>query len=280
MIVIGKYNQLEVVKEVEFGVYLSDLSRSEEILLPLKYVPAGTKVEDLITVFVYHDSDNRPIATTLKPHAVVGDFAYLKVLETTAFGAFLDWGIAKDLFVPLREQSVEMRVGSSYIVYVYRDQETGRVAASSKWSKYVDNSNFDLQEEDEVQILVAESTDLGFNAIIENEFVGLIYKNEIYQPLQTGDRKRAWIKKIREENKIDLILQAIGYEHIEDAKHRILHVLKESNGYIPLGDKSEPEEIYKQLKLSKKSFKKTIGGLYKDRLIEISDHSIRLLQKS
>jgi len=277
MLYIGEYNELEVVKEVDFGLYLSDSERTEEILLPLKYIPKGVKTGDFINVFLYHDSENRPIATTLEPFATVGEFACMKVVEDAPFGVFVDWGIAKDLLVPLREQSTPMFVGSEYVVYVYLDKETGRVAGSTKWGKYVDNTQMELKEEDPVELLIAERTDLGYNAIVNQRHVGLLYKNDIFEPLQIGDIKKGYVKKVREENKLDLSLQPIGYQHILDAKARLLFILKANNGQLQLGDKSSPEEIYQKVKLSKKAFKKTIGGLYKDRLIEISDYAIKLL---
>ena len=280
MIYIGEYNELEVIKEVDFGLYLSDEDRTSEILLPLKYIPKGTKIGEFLNVFVYHDSENRAIATTLEPFAIVGEFACLKVIETTDFGAFVDWGIAKDLLVPTNEQSKPMYVGTEHIVYVYLDKQTGRVAGTTKYARYLDNSHLDFGEEDTVQLLIADRTELGFNAIINGRHIGLIYQNEIFEPLQTGDIKRGYIKKIREENKIDLTLQLRGYEQIEDAKHRLLFILKANNGVLDLGDKSTPEDIYSKVKLSKSAFKKTIGGLYKDRLVEISDHSVKLLSSN
>ena len=276
MIHIGKYNELEVIKDVEHGLYLTDKEQSLEILLPLKYIPQGTKTGDFLNVFVYHDSENRPICTTLHPVAIVGDFAYMKVLSLAAFGAFLEWGIAKDLLVPLREQNIPMVEGNSYLVFLYRDHETGRVVATSKWTRYIDNSELEIQEGDIVNLLIADRTDLGYNTIVNNKYIGLIYRNEIFEPITTGDKKRGFVKKIREENKIDISLQAQGYEHIEDAKLRILHILKSSGGKLDLGDKSSPEDVYEKVKLSKKAFKKTIGGLFKEKLIELTDYSISL----
>ncbi|MBC7390315.1 MAG: hypothetical protein H7329_13950 [Opitutaceae bacterium] len=276
MIHIGKYNQLEVIKEVEFGFYLTDKEQSLEILLPLKYIPKEARVGDFLNVFVYHDSENRPIATTLHPLATVGDFAYMKVVSVASFGAFLEWGIAKDLLVPLREQNLPLEVGRNYIVYLYRDHETGRVVATAKWARYLDNSDLEVQEGDAVDLLIADRTDLGYNAIINDKYLGLVYKNEVFEVITTGDKKRGFVKKIRDDNKIDISLQAQGYEHIEDAKSRILHVLKSNGGKLDLGDKSSPEEVYEKIKLSKKAFKKTIGGLFKDRLIELTDYSIKL----
>jgi len=280
MIYIGEYNELQVVKELDFGLYLSDDERTEEILLPVKYVPKDARIGDWLNVFLYHDSENRPIATKLEPFATVGEFACLRVVEETSFGAFVDWGIAKDLLVPDNEQSKPMYIGTEHIVYVYLDKQTGRVVGTTKYGRYLDNSQLDFGEEDTVQLLIADKTDLGFNAIINGRHIGLIYQNEIFEPLQTGDIKRGYIKKIREENKIDLTLQLRGYEQIEDAKHRILFILKANNGVLDLGDKSSPEDIYNKVKLSKSAFKKTIGGLYKDRLVEISDFSVKLVTSS
>ncbi len=276
MIIPGNYNELEVIRKIPIGLTLSD--GTEEILLPMKYVPAGTKIGDTIEVFVFLDNENRPIATTEKPFAIVGDFTCLTVLEVNDYGAFLDWGISKDIFVPFMEQRVPMKVGYDYVVYIYVDEKTGRIAASTKWGKYL-STDLDVKVEDEVYLLIAEQTDLGFKAIINNKFLGLLYKNEIFEDLQPGDKKKGYIKQIREDDKIDLSLQVKGYEHIEDSKYVILHQLENNKGIIPLGDKSSPEEIYQKLKLSKKAFKKTIGGLYKDQLIEIGDFEIKLIPK-
>ncbi len=276
MIAIGKYNELEVARKISIGLYLTD--GQEEILLPSKFVPADAHVGDILEVFIFNDNENRPIATTEKPYATVGDFVCLTVREVTEYGAFLDWGISKDVFVPFREQRVPMKIGYEYFVYIYLDEETNRVAASSKWSKFL-STDIDVQVEDEVTLLIAEQTDLGFKAIINNKFLGLLYKNEIFEPLKIGDKKKGYIKQIREDDKIDLSLQVKGYEHIEDSKYKILHHLENHNGVIALGDKSSPEEIYQQLKLSKKAFKKTIGGLYKDQLIEMADFEIKLIPK-
>ena len=274
---IGAYNTLKIVKEVDFGLYLTD--GHEEILLPRRYEPKGVMVEDSIEVFVYTDSEDRPIATTEKPFAVAGEFAFLKVKDVISIGAFLDWGIAKDLLVPLSEQSLAMREGERYVVYVYLDDKTNRVVASSKWSKFLKKETPEFKEGDQVDLLIAERTDLGFNAIINRSYQGLVYKSEIFGPLTIGDEVKGFIKKMREDGKIDLILQPGGYGHVEDAKELIHQYLKLNKGYLSIGDKSSPEQIYDTLKISKKAFKKAIGGLYKDRLIDISDHAIVLLGK-
>lgn len=274
---IGSYNNLKIVKEVDFGLYLTD--GVEEILLPRRYEPKGAMIDDFIDVFVYTDSEDRPIATTDKPYAVAGEFAYLKVKETTNFGAFLDWGIAKDLLVPLREQSITMREGERYVVYVYLDEQTNRVVATTKWHRYLSKEEAAYQVGDQVQLLIAERTDLGFNAIIDRKYQGLVYKNEIFGMLNVGDEVKGYIKKPREDGKIDLSLQPAGRELVDDAKELVLEHLKLNKGYLQLGDKSSPEEIYERLKISKKAFKKAIGGLYKDRLVDISDQAVILLEK-
>jgi predicted RNA-binding protein (virulence factor B family) len=275
MIEIGQYHELEVIKEVDFGLYLA--AGEEELLLPLKYIPSGTQVGDILRVFVYNDGETRPIATTLEPYATVGEFAFLRVLESSGVGAFLDWGIAKDIFVPFKEQAQPMRDGRKYVVYVYLDDMTNRVVASSKWNKFISQEPLNEKIGDAVDILIAEQTDLGFKAIIHNTHLGLLYTNEIFEPLSIGDSKKGYIKNIREDGKIDLRLQPSGYEHIDNTKEKILQELKANNGILSLGDKSSPEEIYEKLGLSKKAYKKTIGGLFKDRLIEISDTEIRLI---
>ena len=276
MIETGRYNELEVVKILSFGAYLSEIGGTEEILLPLKYIPEGTEVGVMLDVFVYNDNENRPVATTLKPFAQVGEFALLTVKETNDLGAFLDWGIAKDLFVPFREQRMQMQQGKKYIVYLYIDESTGRIAASSKYAKFIDNRSADYKIGQEVELIISEHTDLGYKAIINNQYLGLLYNNEVFEKVYVGDLKRGYIKLMREDGKIDLSLQKQGYAHVEDSKHLILHHLNINNGSIALGDKSSPEEIYKKLKISKKAFKKTIGGLYKEAVIEISDHEIKL----
>lgn len=277
MVDIGKYNKLYVIKEVDFGLYLAEKHGEQEILLPLKYIPAHTKVDDLLEVFIYFDSEGRIIATTLKPLATVGEFAYLTVKETTDFGAFMDLGIAKDVFVPNREQSFPMRIDGKYIVYLYLDEKTDRIVATSKWLKFIDQSHIDVEEGQEVHLLISNYTDLGYNAIINNQYVGLLYHNEVFEPIQIGDKKTGYVKKIREENKIDLSLRPQGYGHVVASKGTVLDILKENKGVLALGDKSSPDEIYDKVHLSKKAFKKVIGGLYKEGLIEISDTEIRLL---
>lgn len=271
---IGQYNELKVKSKAMIGVYLTD--GAEDVLLPKKYIDEMPEVGDEMRVFVYLDNDNRPIATTLSPNAVVGDFTFLEVKDINHHGAFLDWGIAKDLFVPYAEQRVDLQIGKEYLFYVFIDDESNRIAATIKWSKYI-SKDHNLKEDDEVGLLIAERTDMGYRAIINNSAEGLIYKNEIFGDLKIGERRRGYIKTIREDGKIDLRLQPKGYEHVEDSKYVILNYLKNNDGRLKLGDKSPAEEIYSLLKMSKKVFKKTIGGLYKDRLINIGDFEISIL---
>ncbi len=276
MIEIGRYNRLRVIKHTTFGIYLSKDGDDAEILLPIKYVPANTAVDDYLTVFIYNDSEGRIIATTLQPRAEIGEFAMLSVVSTTEHGAFLDLGIAKDVFVPLREQAFPMRQGGEYIVYLYLDEKSNRIVATSKWLKFIKQQEFDLAEGEEVNLLITAYTDLGYNAIINQKYIGLIYHNDIFEPLGLGEFKRGFIKKIREENKIDLSLRKPGYGHVLDAKDFIISLIKDNNGILRLGDKSSPEEISELTHLSKKAFKKVIGGLYRDGIIELSDAEIKL----
>lgn len=276
MIEVGKYHTLTIVKSVDFGLYL-DGGESGEILLPKRYIPEGVEVGDTIEVFLYLDSEGRPIATNLKPYIIVGEFAYLKVSHVDANGAFLDWGLMKDLFVPFKEQKVPMIVGESYVVYAYIDKVTERVVASSKVDKFLENSDVPFKEGDEVSILVYQRTDLGYKAIINGKYSGLLYNNEIHKPLKVGDSGVAYVKQIRPDFKIDLILRKPQSENVGDVTGLILQKLKESSGLLPIGDKSSPEEIYQLFGVSKKVFKKAVGDLYKKRIIGIEENGIRLV---
>jgi uncharacterized protein len=273
---IGKYNRLTVKTKSPIGLYLTD--GPDEVLLPKKYVPDGIREGDELDVFVYLDNENRPIATTLKPTACVEDFAFLTVKDVNEYGAFLDWGIAKDVFVSYDEQRTKMIPGEKYLVYLFIDDVSGRIAATTKWSKYIDDDTSALTSGDEVELLIAEKTDLGFRAIVNNRYEGLIYENEVFGNIYPGETKRGYVKLIRDDGKIDLRLQPEGYGHIEESRHVILKALEENNGTLPLGDKSPPEEIYSKLNISKKAFKKTIGALFKERLITISDYEIKTVK--
>ncbi|UKN02937.1 S1-like domain-containing RNA-binding protein [Paracrocinitomix mangrovi] len=275
MVEIGKINTLKVVKEVDFGLYL-DGGEDGEILLPKRYVEEGTEVDHFIDVFIYVDSEDRLIATTEEPLAEVDQFAYLKAVQLTKVGAFLDWGLMKDLLVPFNEQREEMREGQYYLVYVYLDEETDRIVASSKVNRYLNNVPVDYEEGQEVDLIVMNKTDLGVNVIINNLHTGLIYENEIFQVLQPGEHLKGFIKKLREDDKIDVALQPSGYEHITGVAGDILRKLQKAGGYIEAHDKSSPETIKHMFGISKKVFKKAIGALYKDRLISIDEKGIRL----
>lgn len=275
MIEIGNYNKLRVVKEVDFGIYL-DGGEAGEILMPEKYVPKGTKPDDIIEVFIYSDSEDRPIATTETPLAKVNEFAHLKVKAVNKFGAFLDWGILKDLLVPFREQKADMIEGFSYIVYIYLDEKSNRLAASAKTNKFLSNETPPFAENDEVNILIENKTDIGFKAIIENKFGGLLYQNEVFKDIEKGDRMKAFVKKIREDGKIDLALQKSGYEQIDKISKNILQIIKDSGGFVGVTDKSSPELIKALFNISKKSFKKAVGTLYRQRIIIIDKDGISI----
>ena len=273
---IGKLNHLEVLKELDFGIYL-DGGDLGEILMPKRYVPEGTMLGDFIEAFIYLDSEDRLIATTEKPLAQIEEFALLEVVSVTPVGAFLNWGLPKDLFVPFREQRKPMEVGKKYLVYVYLDTNSKRIAASSKIENYLDNIPVDYDENEEVDLIIVNETDLGYNAIIDYSHLGVLYKNEVFQELNPGDRVQGYIKKIRPDGKIDLRLDKIGYEKITSFVDRIIVELQKNKGFLPLTDKSSPEEIYKTFKISKKNFKAAIGALYKKRFIALEDNGIRLL---
>ncbi|MEA2082309.1 MAG: S1-like domain-containing RNA-binding protein [Elusimicrobiota bacterium] len=271
---IGKHNRLKVVKHVDFGVYL-DGGELGEILMPVRYVPEGCKDGDIVDVFVYRDSEDRVIATTEEPYAVVEDFAFLEAVSVNNIGAFLDWGLMKDLFVPFREQEKKMEEGESYVVKIYLDKKSDRIAASSRLTRFLDKEPADYKEGQRVELLVCDMTELGYKAVINNSHMGIIYKNEIFQPLNTGDKISGFIKKMREDGKIDLSLQEAGHERIGEAGEIILSKIKESGGFIPVTDKSAPGIIYEMFGMSKKVFKKACGSLYRKRLIIIEKKGLK-----
>ncbi|MFD2569223.1 S1 RNA-binding domain-containing protein [Spirosoma soli] len=283
MIDIGRINTLTALRETSVGFFLGDLSdrRSQsydnDILLPFKYVPNGLSVDDQIDVFVYTDSEDRPIATTLTPAIQCDEFASLQVVAVTSAGAFLDWGLEKDLLVPHREQSRPMEVGQWYVVFMYLDKETNRLVASSKVNRFLDPDVRDLFVGEEVQLLAYETTDLGVNVIINNRYKGLVYGNEIFRTVRPGDPLIGYIKHIRDDNRVDVSLQKPGFENVEPNARRILATLKAENGFLPLTDNSPPEEIYKTLEMSKKTFKKAVGTLYRERKIALEENGIRLV---
>lgn len=276
MLQIGNYNTLRVVKLVSFGVYL-DGGEGKEILLPTRYVPKGVKVDDEIQVFIYHDNEGRLIATTLRPKVVVGEFAFMRVKSVNDTGAFLDWGLMKDLLVPFKEQKMTMREGKWYLVYVHLDHLTGRIVASARIEKFLGNVPPVYQLNQEVDLLVADDTEIGYKVIVDNLHWGMIYHNQVFQRLERGEHLKGYVKEVREDDKLDISLQPLGYQKIDGISQRILNALQMKEGFLPVHDKSDPEEIYSLFRCSKKAFKQAIGSLYKQRLITIEKEGIRLL---
>lgn len=272
---LGKYNQLEVVKEVDFGVYLNG-GEEGEILLPKRYVPEGCKPGDVLNVFIYLDNEERLIATTLQPLVQVGEFACLEVAWVNEFGAFLDWGLMKDLFVPFREQKMKMQKGHRYVIHAHVDEESYRIMASAKIERYLSKDMPDYEPGQEVEVMVWQKTDLGYKVIVENRYGGLVYQNEIFQPLQPGMKLAAYVRQVREDGKIDLALQQDGQRKVKDFSDVLLQFIKEQGGYTTLNDKSAAEIIYDTFGVSKKTFKKAVGDLYKKRLVVLEEGGIRL----
>lgn len=273
---LGKYNELEVARETSIGLYLED-SEGSDVLLPKKWVPQDTQIGDSLTVFLYKDAEERLIATTLKPLVTLGTFAYLRVKQVSSVGAFLDWGLEKDLLVPFIEQDKRMVEGNKYLVYLYKDEMTDRLTASSKIYAYLEKEKINLKSGEEVDIIVAKQTDLGYNVIINHTYSGLLYENEVYKRLRIGEQHKAYIKQVREDHKIDVSLEKLGYHKVEDHLHTILSVLRKNNGFLNLHDKSDSAEISNRLGMSKKTFKKAIGSLYKQQIIRIEKDGIYLL---
>lgn len=273
---VGEFNVLRVDRKVDFGFYMDD--GEEGILLPKRFAPAGLQVDDNIPVFIYHDSDNRLIATTQEPLAVVGDIAALKVVAVTKQGAFLDWGLMKDLFVPVSQQLSAMRLGGKYLVKLYIDQQTGRVAATEKIDKQISNDHLMVKEGEKVSIQVYRESELGYVVIVNKQHQGLVYKNEVFTHLHIGQLiEDAYIKKIREGNKLDIGIGKQGQEKLTDDQTTIIRLLKTHNGFLPYHDKSDPEEIYAFFGMSKKAFKMNLGILYKAKKIQLEEAGIQLI---
>lgn len=275
MVNIGKYNTLKIIKVLDFGVYL-DGGDGVEILLPTRYVPPKAKIGDEVEVFIYHDNEGRLIATTAKPLAIVGEFQFMEVKSVNNTGAFLNWGLMKDLLVPFKEQKMPMRKGKWYLVYVHVDHITGRIVASARIDKYLDNVIPDYTFNQEVDLLVAEDTEIGYKVIIDNTHWGLVYHNEVFQRLEKGEHLKGYIKEVREDEKIDVSLTPLGYQKVEGIAKIILDSLKAQGGSIAVHDKSEPAVIYSLFRCSKKAFKQAIGALYKQKIITIEPDCIRL----
>jgi hypothetical protein len=270
---------MRVDRKVDFGFYMDD--GGEGILLPKRFVPSGLQIGDTISVFVYHDSDNRLIATTQEPFAVVGDIAALKVVEVTSQGAFLDWGLMKDVFVPASQQLSTMRLGGKYLVKLYIDAQTGRVAATEKIDKQISNDILTVKEGEKVKIQVYRESEIGYVVIVNQVHQGLVYKNEVFTHLHIGQFiDEAFVKKIREDNKLDIGLGKQGGEKLADDNQKIMSLLKSHKGFLPYHDKSAPDDIYAFFGMSKKAFKMNVGMLYKLKLISIEEDGIRLIPES
>lgn len=277
MIRIGDYNTLEIIRETDQGLYLA-AQNDDEVLLPNRYVPESFQIWDKIDVFVYLDNEERPVAVTDEPYIVRDDFALLRCSQVTQHGAFLDWGMVKELFCPFKEQAFKMKAGGWYLVYCYLDEESDRLVASSKTNQFLDNTELTVQKFDEVELIVSHPSELGMNVIVNKAHLGLIFTEDIFKDISIGDRLKGYVKKVRHDNKLDIVLGKIGYRNIEPNAEIVMQHLQDSNdGFLQLNDKSAPEAIKQELQMSKKTFKKAIGTLYKQRLIVIEPDGIRLI---
>ena len=275
MVAIGRFNQLEIVNNNDAGVLL-EAGEFGQILLPKRFVGNQAKLGDELTVFIYLDSEDRLIATTETPHACEGDFAWLKVVEVNQVGAFLDWGLPKDLLLPFAQQKTPPAEGKRVLVKIYLDN-SHRLAATSRIDKYLKEETTGYKVGQAVDLMIADKTELGFKAIVDNAYWGILYNNELFQPLKKGERVKGYIKRVREDKKLDITLTQPGYEKISAVAEQIIVVLKEHDGYLMITDKSTPETIRSVFRISKKVYKKAIGALYKQRRIAIEDNGIRLL---
>jgi predicted RNA-binding protein (virulence factor B family) len=277
MIKVGEYNLLTVAREVDFGLYLDD--GAEGILLPKRFVTPGTNIGDQLKVFLYHDGEDRLIATTQQPKGILGDIVKLKCISVTAQGAFLDNGLMKDLFVPRSKQQRGMIPHGEYLVKIYLDEQTGRLAATEKLEQFLSNDELTVKELELVDLIVYRRTDIGYVVIVNNKHTGVLHHNEIYRDITAGDKFKGFIKKIYPDNKIDVSAGKPGYNRIEDETQKILRLLKENKGFLPYHDKSDPEEIYSFFGMSKKTFKMTVGNLYKQKKVSLEKTGIRLVEE-
>ncbi|CAN5830149.1 S1-like domain-containing RNA-binding protein [soil metagenome] len=275
MIQVGIYNTLKVSRKVDFGFYLDD--GKEGILLPIRFAPKDLRIGDDIKVFLYHDSENRLIATTQEPLGIVGDIVKLKCVSTTEHGAFLDWGLMKDIFVARSQQLARMQKDCEYLVKIYIDEQTGRVAATEKIEKQISNDELTVKEMEEVELYVQRISDLGYVVLINSKHTGLLHFNDVFRDIHIGDQLKGYVKTIRPDNKIDIVLDSPGYKRVEGESEKVLRLLKENNGYLPYHDKSAPEDIYSFFGMSKKTFKMTTGALYKQHKIDFAKSGIVLL---
>lgn len=279
MIQLGKYNKLKAVRQTENGIYFMDREETAEALLPNKFLPDEIEEGEFMRLFIFKDHENRLTATTQEAKITLHHFAYLKVRSVAEVGAFLEWGLDKDLFVPFKEQPVRMEEGKSYMVYMYIDQETDRLVATAKYMKYLEKTGANFQSGQPVKMLIDNKTEMGYNVIIGHRYQGLLYENEIFEDIRRGEEKNGYIKNIRPDGKIDVSLQATGLKRVEPNARKIYEYLKENDGFIPLTDKSPPEKIYAVFSMSKKTFKQAIGGLYKRRAIRLEKDGIYLVEK-
>ena len=279
MIELGNYNTLEIVRDTSVGLFLSS-ETGAEILLPNKYVPKTFEIGGKLKVFCYLDHEERPVATTLSPFVRRNTFGFLKVIEVNKIGAFLDWGLEKHLFVPFREQRDKMKEGQWYVIHCYMDEQSFRLVGSNKIDRFLSNDKLTVKPWEAVDLMVTRLTDLGWEVIINDKHRGLVYSNEIFKRIAVGNRLKGYVKTIRPDNKIDISLEPLGQNVLEPAADKIYKTLKHHGGFLPLHDKSDPKEITKQLEMSKKTFKKGIGTLYKARKIDIKNDGIYLLSEA
>ena len=277
MIALGEFNSLEILRETSVGLFLGD-GEGNEILLPNKYVPSSYGIGDLLTVFCYLDYAERPVATNIEPEIIVNEFQLLKVVEVNEYGAFMDWGLEKHLLVPFREQRSKMIAGQWYVVFCYLDEKTNRLVASNKLERFLSNENLSVKEGDEVELVVTRHTELGWEVIINHQHKGLVYADEVFKKIVVGDLTKGVIKKIRKDGKIDVSLQPLGTKILEPAANKIYETLMAHGGFLPLHDKSDPEAIKQELHMSKKTFKKGVGTLYKARKIVIKADGIHAVK--
>jgi predicted RNA-binding protein (virulence factor B family) len=276
MLSAGSYYNLEIAKLVDFGAYVD--ADGDEVLLPTRFLPEGSEVGDVVKVFLYHDNENRIIATTQTALAAVGDIALLEAVTLSPHGAFLKWGIMKDVFLPLSNQTHNIALNDHYLVRLYLDEQTGRVTATEKLDKYLSNEVLTVTEGEEVEMILWRETDLGYTVIINGKHTGILYFSDVFRNVSYGEKLSGHIRKIREQNKIDVGLGAKGYQRADNDSTIVLEALKRAGGYLPYHDKSSPEEIYQAFGISKKAFKMAVGALYKARNIELTQTGIKLLE--
>ena len=272
---MGQYNRLKVIKQLDFGIYLDGYE--DEILMPTQYVPADVEIGDFLDVFIYRDSEDRVIATSLEPYGTVGEFAYLTVNAATPLGVFLDWGLPKDLFVPFKQQRENMVVGKSFLVFIHLDTQTDRIVASAKIERFLEEDVSELSDGMQVDLLPYEYTDMGIKALINQRYMGVLYRDEVFKPIELGKPTTGFIKKIRSDQKVDLALTEQSYNRIEGSKSDLYEKLLAANGFLPFTDKSDPALITRTFGMSKKDFKKAVGGLLKEKKIILKEDGIHAI---